>query len=95
MIDEIRKLYLFQTKSSVKCLHNEIMIITEIFEHGPLPSLNLMKRTGRSISGHNQDLKRLVDIGVLTLTKTEIDKRKRIYDITEDLRTAFADCYKR
>jgi len=95
MIDEIRNLYLFQTKTGVKCLHNEIMIIAEIFENGPLPSLNLMKKTGRSISGHNQDLKRLIDIGALTLKKTEFDKRKRIYDISENLKTGFADCYNR
>jgi hypothetical protein len=48
-----------------------------------------MKKTGRSISGHNQDLKRLVDIGALEIKTSECDKRKRIYDISESLRATF------
>lgn len=89
MIDEIRKILDFQNKTNIKCLHNEIRIINEILKDGPLPSLDLMKRTGRSISGHNQDLKRLLDIEALTLKCSKADKRKRIYDVSDDLRAAF------
>ena len=89
MISEIRKILNFQYSTNVKCLHNELIIIKEILENGPLPSLELMKKTGRSISGHNQDLKRLCDIGALTMQISEHDKRKRIYDLSENLRTTF------
>lgn len=89
MIDEITKILDFQNSTNIKCLHNEIRIIKEILENGPLPSLDLMKKTGRSISGHNQDLKRLLDIEALTIKSSELDKRKRIYDISDNLRTAF------
>ncbi|WP_395628677.1 hypothetical protein [Sphingorhabdus sp.] len=85
MIDEITKIFNFQSSTKIKCLHNEIIMIKEILENGPLPSLDLMKKTGRSISGHNQDLKRLLDIGAINVQISEFDKRKRIYDISEDL----------
>lgn len=86
MIDEIRKILDFQNSTNIKCLHNELRIIKEILENGPLPSLDLMKKTGRSISGHNQDLKRLLDIEVLKMKNSKSDKRKRIYDISDDIK---------
>lgn len=85
MIPEIRKILNFQDLTNIKCLHNELLIIKLILENGPLPSLDLMKKTGRSISGHNQDLKRLVDIGALTVHISKFDKRKRIYNISDML----------
>jgi predicted transcriptional regulator len=85
MIDEITKIFNLQISTKIRCLHNEIIIIKEILENGPLPSLDLMKKTGRSISGHNQDLKRLLDIGAINVQVSECDKRKRIYYISEDL----------
>lgn len=90
MIDEITKIFNFQNLTKIRCLHNEIIIIKEILENGPLPSLDLMKKTGRSISGHNQDLKRLVDIGAINVQISECDKRKRIYDISENLMGKFS-----
>ena len=75
------------TGPNIKCLHNELRIIKEILENGPIASLELMNKTGRSISGHNNDLKRLIDIGALDLKILENDKRKRIYDISDDIRT--------
>ena len=51
MIDEITKIFNFQNSTKIRCLHNEVIIIKEILENGPLPSLDLMKKTGRSISG--------------------------------------------
>ncbi len=90
MISEIKKILNFQDSTNIKCLHNELIIIKEILENGPLPSLDLMKKTGRSISGHNQDLKRLVDIGALNVQISESDKRKRIYDISENLIDKFS-----
>ena len=85
MIDEITKIFNLQISTKIRCLHNEIIIIKEILENGPLPSLYLMKKAGRSISGHNQELKRLLDIGAINVQISECDKRKRIYDISEDL----------
>jgi hypothetical protein len=90
MIDEIKKIFYFQNLTKIKCLHNEVIIIKEIMENGPLPSLDLMKKTGRSISGHNQDLKRLVDIGALNMRMSDCDKRKRIYEISENLMGKFS-----
>lgn len=86
MIFEIGKLFDFQNSTNIKCLHNEIIIIQQILEHGPLPSLDLMRKTGRSISGHTEDLKRLVDIGALTVEISEFDKRKRIYEISKNIK---------
>ena len=87
MIYELTKIFNFQRSTNIKCLHNELRIIKEILENGPIASLELMNKTGRSISGHNNDLKRLIDIGALDLKILENDKRKRIYDISDDIRT--------
>lgn len=89
MILEIGKIFDFQNSTNIKCLHNEIIIIQKILENGPLPSLDLMRKTGRSISGHTEDLKRLVDIGALTVEISEFDKRKRIYDISDSIMNKF------
>lgn len=89
MIDEMGKKFDFQKSTNIKCLHNQFVIIKEILENGPIASLDLMKKTGRSISGHNQDLKRLLDIGALTVKISDNDKRKRIYDVSENLKTEF------
>lgn len=86
MIFEIGKIFDFQNSTNIKCLHNEIIIIQKILENGPLPSLDLMRKTGRSISGHTEDLKRLVDIGALNVKICEFDKRKRIYEISKNIR---------
>ncbi len=86
MIFEIGKIFDFQNSTNIKCLHNEIIIIQKILENGPLPSLDLMKKTGRSISGHTEDLKRLVDIGALNVSISEFDKRKRIYEISKNIK---------
>lgn len=91
MIEEITKILKFQDKTNVKRLHNEVRIIKEILENGPLPSLEIMKKTGRSISGHNQDLKRLVDIDALSVSSSDIDKRKKIYDISKELKLLLLD----
>ena len=87
MIDELTKILNFQRSTNIKCLHNKLRIIKEILENGPSASLELMNKTGRSISGHNNDLRRLIDIGALDLKILENDKRKRIYDISDDIRT--------
>ncbi len=89
MILSIQKIIEFQKKSQVKCLHNELRIIYEISVSGPLESMEILKRTGRSISGHNEDIKRLLQIGALRLTNISTDKRKRIYELTELIKNLF------
>ena len=86
MIDELTKILNFERSTNIKCLHNELRIIKEILDNGPIASLELMNKTGRSISSHNNDLKRLIDIGALDLKISENDKRKRIYDISHNVR---------
>lgn len=44
MIDEITKIFNFQNSTKIRCLHNEVIIIKEILENGPLPSLDLIKK---------------------------------------------------
>lgn len=83
MILCIQKIIEFQKNSQVKCLHNELKIIHEISVSGPLESMEILKRTGRSISGHNEYIKKLLQIGALRLTNISTDKRKRIYELTE------------
>lgn len=86
MQKEIEKILAFQNKSGVKCFHNEMRIIYEILANGPMPSLDIMKITGRSISAHNDDVKRLMVLGLIDSKVCEIDKRRKLYDITDKAR---------
>lgn len=86
MQKEIEKLLVFQSKTGIKCFHNEMRIIYEILSNGPLPSLDIMKITGRSISAHNDDIKRLMMLGLIDSKVCEIDKRRKLYDVTDKAR---------
>lgn len=89
MIDALDKIIKFQSDTNVKCLHNEIRIVYELATNGPLPSLEIMRRTGRSISAHNIDIKRLLETNVLSAKQCDIDKRKKLFDISDDIKSYF------
>jgi DNA-binding MarR family transcriptional regulator len=89
MIDALDKIIKFQSETNVKCLHNEVRIIYELATHGPLPSLEIMRRTGRSISAHNIDIKRLLEANILSSKQCEIDKRKKLFDISDNVKSYF------
>lgn len=61
-------------------------IIYEILSNGPLRSLDIVKITGRSISAHNDDIKRLMMLGLIDSKVCEIDKRRKLYDVTDKAR---------
>jgi len=65
MLDKIEILYEIENKKKIKCLHNEVKIIYELLKHGPTSSLAIMRKTNRSISAHNSDLKRLMALGAI------------------------------
>lgn len=90
MLQEINKIIKFQKITNVKCVHNELKIIFEIACNGPLESMKIMKKTGSSISGHNEDIKRLYALKIIELVDSSIDKRKRVYDITTEIKNIFA-----
>jgi DNA-binding MarR family transcriptional regulator len=83
---EIEKLLVFQNKAGVKCFHNEMRVLYEILSKGPLPSLDIMRMTGRSISAHNDDIKRLTMLGLIESRICQIDKRRKLYDLTDKAR---------
>ena len=66
----------------VKCVHNEIKIISLIAKKNKVPSLEILHETGRSISAHNSDLKRLSALGLIETSNGEFDKRQRLYSLT-------------
>ncbi len=73
----------FERLSKVRSLHNEILILHLLRERGPLPSLRIMQETGRSISGHNADMKRLLSLGLITQFESEADRRQRIFGLSD------------
>ncbi len=79
-----------ETKLKVKAIHNEFRIIFLLYAKGEMPSLELMYLTQRSISGHNQDLKRLTALGILERFECESDGRVRKYRLSEDARMMMA-----
>lgn len=75
----------------VRCAHNEFRIIALLDHYGALPSLELMRLTGRSISGHNTDLKRLLELGILERQGAAEDRRSVIYRLSEPVASALGD----
>ena len=73
-----------------KCIHNEFRIIFLLYLKGELPSLTLMNLTQSSISGHNQDLKRLTALGIVERFECERDGRVRKYKLSDELRMLIA-----
>ncbi len=73
-----------------KCIHNEFRIIFLLYLKGELPSLTLMNLTQSSISGHNQDLKRLTALGIVERFECERDGRVRKYRLSDELRMLIA-----
>jgi DNA-binding MarR family transcriptional regulator len=61
-------------------------VLYEILSKGPLPSLDIMRMTGRSISAHNDDIKRLTMLGLIESRICQIDKRRKLYDLTDKAR---------
>ena len=89
MINALEEIIKFESETNIKCLHNEARIIYELANNGPLPSLEIMRRTGRSISAHNIDLKRLLEANVLSAKQCDIDKRKKLFDLSGDIKSYF------
>lgn len=67
----------------LRCLHNEVKIIDLLGRADEMPSLEIFKLTGRSISGHNSDLKRLSLLGLVEWENGNEDRRKRLYKLTD------------
>lgn len=76
----------FEKLTKVKSLHNELIIVSLLAEKGPLPSLQIMREAGRSISGHNTDMKRLLSLGIIELVGSVEDRRQRFFALTEKAR---------
>ena len=84
MLDKIEILYEIENKKKIKCLHNEVKIIYELLKHGPTSSLAIMRKTNRSISAHNSDLKRLMALGAIRQVDHDGDGRMKLYDVNRD-----------
>lgn len=76
-----------ENKFKVKCIHNEFRIIFLLYMNTDLPSLTLMNLAQSSISGHNQDLKRLTALGIVERFECPSDGRVRKYRLSNDVRT--------
>ena len=76
----------FETATRVRAIHNELRILRVLLESGPLPSLRIMAATGRSISGHNADMKRLLTLGHIELLPDPVDRRQKIYGLSRKMR---------
>lgn len=73
----------------LKSVHNELKIVLILAQHGPMPSLELFRRSRRSSSGHNSDLKRLRGLGIVDCTTGPSDRREKIYDLSSEFRDRF------
>ena len=54
-----------------------------LHSNGSMPSLEIMRATKRSISGHNTDLSRLGELGYIISSNGVTDKRQKFYHLTE------------
>jgi DNA-binding MarR family transcriptional regulator len=86
MIYEVEQLIKIQSETKIKVFQGEILIAYELLKNGPMSSMDLMAKSRRSVSAYNEDLKRLVQLNVITFKYCENDKRKKIYNLTKDFR---------
>jgi DNA-binding MarR family transcriptional regulator len=82
MYREIEKIINFEKNTNVRCVYNELKIVFQLSLCGPLGSMEILKKTGASISGHNADIKRLCALNIIEILDISSDKRKRLYFIT-------------
>jgi DNA-binding MarR family transcriptional regulator len=75
----------------IRAIHNELRIVSLLYRESELPSLEIHSRTRRSLSGHSNDLRRLVEIGVLEVTEDGSDLRKRLYRLTPKARVLISE----
>jgi DNA-binding MarR family transcriptional regulator len=73
----------------LKSVHNELKIVLLLAAYGPMPSLELFRRSRRSSSGHNSDLKRLRGLGIVDCTTGPNDRREKVYDLSAEFREKF------
>lgn len=78
-----------ENRFQLKSVHNELKIVLLLAEHGPMPSLELLRRSRRSSSGHNSDLKRLRGLGIVDSRAGPDDRREKIYDLSAEFREKF------
>jgi DNA-binding MarR family transcriptional regulator len=83
MYREVQNIINFEKNTNVRCIYNELKIVFELSVSGPLGSMEILKKTGASISGHNADIKRLCALNVIEILDISSDKRKRLYFITD------------
>ena len=72
-----------ESDHGIKCVHNEINILSILLECGPVPSLEIYAKSRRSLAGHNSDLRRLVSNGWIQVSNGTTDKRERLYELTD------------
>lgn len=88
MNDEVTKLLNIQKKTKIKVFHNELLIANCLSINGPMASMDILRETGRSVSAHNEDMKRLMQLGIIKYSVCSTDKRRRLYELTEDFKNA-------
>ena len=72
-----------------RCRDRSGTLAKSLAKNGPLPSLEIMRRAGRSIAAHNVDLKRLLEANILTAKQCDIDRRKKLFDISDGVKSYF------
>ena len=72
-----------EVEYGIKCIHNEINILSLLLDCGPVPSLEIFSHSRRSLAGHNADLRRLLSNGLICASNGTSDKRERLYELTE------------
>ena len=79
----VKLLTSMEVEYGIKCIHNEINILSLLLDCGPVPSLEIFSHSRRSLAGHNADLRRLLSNGLICASNGTSDKRERLYELTE------------
>ncbi len=72
-----------------RCRDRSGNLAKSLAKNGPLPSLEIMRCAGRSIAAHNVDLKRLFEANILTIKQCDIDRRKKLFDNFDGVKSDF------
>lgn len=72
-----------EVEYGIKCIHNEINILSLLLDRGKVPSLEIFSHSRRSLAGHNADLRRLISNDLIHVSNGTSDKRERLYELTD------------
>lgn len=75
-----------EARTGLRTVYSELRLISLMYPDRSMESMTLQRLIGSSLSSHNRDLRRLLDLGLIEVHHTPEDRRKKLYRLTDTAR---------